>query len=100
VSRTTIALAVALLAGGAAASARARTIRPAAFTCQEFLALDPAVQTRLVYWMDGLARWGKIEDAEVDLARFDRPVTIVVEQCRKAPLAPLLEKMQVYFGTR
>jgi acid stress chaperone HdeA len=66
-------------------------------TCEDFLALGEEVQPHVVYWLDGYSKSGKLEDSEVDIDAFQRPIAMVVTECHKAPKASLLEKIKAYF---
>ncbi len=89
-------VALATLGLGAAAYA-ASTVKPKEMTCEEFLALGTEVQPRVVYWMEGYSKSGKPEDAEIDMDALERPVAVVVTECRKAPRSTVWEKLKQYF---
>jgi len=53
-------------------------------TCEEFLALGEEVRPRAVYWIEGYSQSGeKVESVRIDA--FARPITTVVEECKKTP---------------
>jgi hypothetical protein len=64
-------------------------------TCEEFLALDPADQNRIAYWVDGYAQ--AKNDAEVGTVAFDKfgqPIGALVEDCKKTPKETLWQKLK------
>jgi len=66
-------------------------------TCQDFLALGTEEQPRVVYWLDGYSKSGKLESEDIDIDAFERPVAMVVTECTKAPKASLMDKIKAYF---
>jgi hypothetical protein len=101
VRRIAIPMVIALMALGigtaALAAKKSEKMKAKEFTCEEFLTLGTEVQPRVVYWLDGLSKSGKLEEAEVDVDAFERPVAMVVTQCHKTPKATVLEKVKKYF---
>jgi hypothetical protein len=85
--------ALAALTVGVAAHA-AKKVNAKDMTCEEFLALGHEVQPRVVYWLEGYSVSGKPEAAEIDVDALERPVTMVVADCRAAPKATLWEKIK------
>jgi hypothetical protein len=66
-------------------------------TCEDFLALSPDHQERIAYWVDGYRR-AKGEDVvgTIGFDKFDRPVTDLVDDCKKTPDETLWEKVRKY----
>lgn len=93
-----VPLAVALVTIGLGTVAHAaKKVKAREMTCQEFLELGTEVQPRVVYWLEGYSKSGKLEDAEIDVESFERPVGMIVTDCRAAPKATLWEKVKKYF---
>lgn len=91
------AFALAALGLGSVAHAtrdRHQKIKPRQMTCRDFLALGTEDQPRVVYWLEGYSKSGKPEDAEIDLDSLQRPVAMVVTECRQAPKATLWQKLK------
>jgi len=74
--------------------ARHEKIKPREMTCRDFLALGTEDQPRVVYWLEGFSKSGKPEGAEIDLDSLQRPVAMVVTECRQAPKATLWQKLK------
>jgi acid stress chaperone HdeA len=66
-------------------------------TCEDFLALGTEEQPRVVYWLDGYSKSGKLEDEDIGVDTFERPVAMVVTECHKAPKDSLMDKIKAYF---
>lgn len=92
----TMVVAFAALGLGSVAYA-GQKVKAKEMTCEEFLTLGDEVQPRVVYWLDGYSKSGKLEDREIDVESFDRPIAMVVTECRKAPKASLVKKIEDYF---
>ena len=75
----------------------AEKVKAKEMTCEEFLALGHEVQPRVVYWLEGYSKSGKLEDAEIDVDALERPIAMVVTECHKAPKSSLLKKIEAYF---
>ena len=67
------------------------------WTCQEFLDVGDEIQPRVVYWMEGYNKAGKPEFADVGVEDFDRPIAVVVDECKKEPKASLWDKIKKFF---
>jgi hypothetical protein len=64
-------------------------------TCEEFLAMDPADQNRIAYWVDGYAQAkGDAEVGTVALDKFGQPIGALVEDCKKTPKETLWQKLK------
>lgn len=64
-------------------------------SCEEFLALDPADQNRIAYWVDGYAQAkGEAAVGTVALDKFGQPIGALVEDCKKTPKETLWEKLK------
>jgi hypothetical protein len=92
-----LALAVGLTVLAAAGTAMAAKKPATEITCEEFLALGSEVQPRVVYWMEAYSANGKLEDLELDLNDFNRPIVAVIDACQKEPKASLWDKVTDYF---
>ncbi len=66
-------------------AARVTQLKATQTTCEEFLVLGVERQTKLVWFMEGFSRNGKLEDEAVGTEELDRPVAAVVEACKKTP---------------
>jgi hypothetical protein len=64
-------------------------------TCEEFLALDPQNQQRIAYWVDGyqIAK-GESNVGTVAFDKFERPMAMLVDDCRATPKATLWQKVK------
>src|SRR4029453_18686302 len=90
----------ALVAGGparagAGAAPTPRNEQVDRVTCEEFLALDPADQERIAYWVDGY-RVAKA-DAAVGTTAFEKcgqPIGMLVEDCKATPKETLWQKVK------
>jgi len=73
-----------------------KTVNPETMTCEEFLALGEEVRPRAVYWIEGYSQSGeKVESVRIDA--FARPITTVVEECKKTPKETLWQKIKRHF---
>jgi HdeA/HdeB family len=64
-------------------------------TCEEFLAMNPADQNRIAYWVDGYAQ--AKNEAEVGTVAFDKfgqPIGALVDDCKATPKQTLWEKIK------
>jgi Na+/serine symporter len=75
-------------------AASAKMVKPAAMSCEDFLAFDDVTRPEIVYWSEGLTRKGKPEDAVFDVERTNRLVPILVEDCTKEPKASYYKKVK------
>jgi acid stress chaperone HdeA len=71
-----------------------KTIKPETITCEEFLAMDKDVQPLVVYWIDGYENAGDAKAEGVVIHIFERPISTVVSECRKAPKDALAQKIK------
>jgi hypothetical protein len=100
VAVATLGLATASLAAGSHDTKDGKTAKPMKakeITCEQFLDLGTEVQPHVVYWLEGYSKAGKPEDAEIDVEELERPVTVVVTECRNTPKATVWEKIEKYF---
>ena len=77
-------------------SKTAKTVKPESITCEEFLVMGKEVQPHVVYWIEGYSEAGTKAQGVV-IEAFERPITVVVEECRKAPKDTLSEKIKKFF---
>lgn len=64
-------------------------------TCEEFLALDPADQNRIAYWVDGYAQAkGEAAVGTVALDKFGQPIGALIDECKKTPKETLWQKVK------
>lgn len=89
-----LALGASVLAADQAAK---KKVKPETLTCEEFLAMGEEVRPRVVYWIDGYAKSGKLTAEGVGEEVFTRPITIIVDECKKAPKETLWQKIKSYF---
>jgi hypothetical protein len=64
-------------------------------SAEEFLALDPADQQRVAYWVDGFAT--AKDKAAMDTVAFDKfgqPIAALVEDCKATPEETLWQKLK------
>lgn len=92
-----VALAALGIGSAAHATTTAKKVKPKQITCEEFLALGTEAQPRVVYWLEGFSKSGRLEDTEIDVDALERPIAMVVTECHKTPKATLLEKIEEYF---
>jgi hypothetical protein len=91
------ALAFGALCGGlvADAPAWAASKKIDTITCEEFLALDPADQERIAYWIDGYQQAkGEAAMGTVAFDKFGQPIGALVDDCKATPKATLWEKLK------
>src|SRR5205823_42964 len=69
-----------------------KTIKPETITCEEFLAMDKDVQPLVVYWIDGYENSGDAKTEGVVIHIFERPISTVVSECKKAPKDALSQR--------
>lgn len=90
----TAALALAMSVTGTNANAK----QASEWTCQDFIDVGDEIQPRVVYWMEGFKKAGKPEFADVGVEDFDRPIAVVVDECKREPKATLWEKIKKVFS--
>ena len=96
VLRLGVACAVVAL-GTAANAAKLKDI-----TCEQFLAMAPEAQDRVVYWAEGAdvassKKAVSAADVEVGYDAFGEPVAEVVTACKADKKASLLDKIKAHF---
>lgn len=96
IGASSLAVAAVACAGSAQAEESAAP-KAKDMTCEEFLALGTEIQPRVVYWMDGYSKAGKLEESEVDVRDFERPVAVIVTACQKAPKSSVKETVKKHF---
>jgi hypothetical protein len=79
-----------------AETAAAKKTNTSTITCETFLVLEPGVQERIVWWMEGWDDSGdRVEDAvEED---FERPIEVIVTACKETPNESLWQKIKSLF---
>lgn len=94
-----MALAVAAIGFGSVAHAAKpdKKLKAKDMTCEDFLALGREVQPRVVYWIDGYTKSGRLEGEDIDVESFERPVAVVVTECKQTPKASLMDKIKANF---
>ena len=80
-----------------AAQSADKTVKPETMTCEEFLALGEDVQPHVVYWIDGYSQSGTAKAEGVVIHAFERPITVVVSECKKTPKETLWQKIKKFF---
>jgi hypothetical protein len=64
-------------------------------TCEEFLAMDPANQERIAYWIDGYAQAkGEAAVGTVAFDKFGQPIGELVDDCKATPKQTLWERLK------
>ena len=71
-----------------------KTVKPDTITCEEFLAMDKDVQPQVVYWIDGYENSGDAKVEGIVIHIFERPISTVVSECKKAPKDTLSQKIK------
>lgn len=66
-------------------------------TCQEFLLLDDNIQPLAVYWLDGYRKGQLKGDEDVGMVALDRPISAVVNECKRTPKETLWQKIKNIF---
>lgn len=80
---------------GVAGTASAADKQIDSITCEEFLAMDPANQNRIAYWVDGYVQAkGEAAVGTVALDKFGQPIGELVDDCKANPKASLWEKLK------
>ena len=74
-----------------------KKVKPETLTCEEFLALGEDVRPRVVYWIDGYSKSGKLTAEGVDEEAFTRPIAVIVDECKKTPKETLWQKIKSHF---
>jgi len=83
-----------LLTAGPVAAADGKK-RVDQITCEEFLALDPADQQRIAYWVDGYEEAkGEAAIGTVAFDKFGNPIGALVEDCSVTPKETLWQKLK------
>ncbi|MGZ4959515.1 MAG: HdeA/HdeB family chaperone [Methylomonas sp.] len=59
--------------------------KPESMTCDEFVGLDDVVKPKVVYWMDGFNKKGKLTNSVVDIEQTDNLVPTLVTACKETP---------------
>jgi hypothetical protein len=90
-----LALSLLFSASSLAAQSTEKSVNPETMTCEEFLALDKDTQPHVVYWIDGYSQAGKEET--VVIQAFERPITVVVNECKNTPKESLMQKVKNFF---
>lgn len=102
-SKTTLmvgALAVSLVAGVHAADTETgkaelgKKVDPTRMTCEEFVALQPEAQPRIVAWLAGYAQQGKAIEEKVVAVPVEADVATVVTACNEAPKQSVWERIR------
>lgn len=94
--RTTTSMIAALLALSALpATATEERVDPTKMTCEAFVALPAAEQSRVLTWLDGYARAGKPATAVPVAIR--RQVAILRAACSEAPKQALAQRVRATF---
>src|SRR5262249_19058595 len=92
---TTAGLALGCRLAAVPSRSEAKTEQVDQITCEEFLAMDPADQQRIAYWVDGY-QMAKNEAAvgTVALDKFGHPIGALVDDCKTAPKETLWQKLK------
>ena len=80
-------------AGPVAAESKSKQVDQ--ITCEEFLAMNPADQQRIAYWVDGYqVAKGEAAVGVVAFDKFGQPIGELVEACKAAPKETLWQKLK------
>lgn len=64
-------------------------------TCEEFLAMNPADQQRIAYWVDGYqVAKGEAAVGVVAFDKFGQPIGALVDDCKATPKETLWQKLK------
>lgn len=64
-------------------------------TCEELLAMNPADQNRIAYWVDGYAQAkGEAAVGTVAMDKFAQPIGELVADCKATPKETLWQKIK------
>ncbi len=85
---------LAALAALAGSATQAAPMPKVTMSCRDFVALDPVIQPKVVYWAEGLNNKGKPEDAVIDYKDTERLVPVVVQSCRAHPTDTFWDRMR------
>ena len=80
-----------------AAQSAGKAIKPEEITCEEFLVLGKDVQPHVVYWIEGYSKAGTVKEEGVVIQAFERPITVIVNECKKTPKETLWQKVKKFF---
>ncbi len=70
---------------------------PTKMTCEEFLTLGDEIKPRVIYWLDGYNKKGRLNEAELGVISFERPVAVIIDACKKTPKESLWQKIKQLF---
>lgn len=87
------ALAVGVASSVVPAEAK-RKADPTKMTCEEFLAVGESVQPRIVAWLDGYSKGGKLKEEDVGEVDVDRQMAVLVVACKEDPKKNLWDKIR------
>jgi hypothetical protein len=65
-------------------------------TCETFLAFEPEVQERVVWWMEGWDDAGDLVE-EAGEEDFERPIAVIITACKETPKESLWQKFKSLF---
>ena len=90
-----LSLAVGFGCLAAAGSAQAADKKIDTITCEEFLAMNPADQNRIAYWVDGCAQAkGEAAVGTVAFDKFGQPIGELGADCKATPKETLWQKLK------
>ena len=83
-----------LLVGGPARAA-SKNKQVDQITCEEFLAMNPADQNKIAFWVDGYqVAKGEAAVGTVAFDKFGQPIGALVDDCKATPKETLWEKLK------
>ena len=87
---------IVLMAGSTAAFAQSSAAKKplGKMTCEEFLVIEDTFKPKVVYWAVAYGKGGKPEAAVLDVEGTEKVVTIIIEECKKAPKESFLPKLK------
>ena len=87
------ALGTLLFPGAVCAAGKAKQVDQ--ITCEEFLAMNPADQNKIAFWVDGYqVAKGEAALGTVAFDKFGQPIGELVDDCKATPKETLWEKLK------
>jgi|RhiMetdeSRZDD1v2_1073273.scaffolds.fasta_scaffold1790149_1 hypothetical protein len=50
-----------------------------------------------LYWIEGYSKAGTVKEEGVAIQAFERPLTVIVNECKKTPKGNLWQKIKKFF---
>ena len=95
IGSVTVSLALSGLVGARPVAAESKSKQVDQITCEEFLAMNPADQQRIAYWVDGYqVAKGEAAVGVVAFDKFGQPIGALVDDCKATPKETLWQKLK------